>query len=106
LVSDAYQQVFNVGADQPETVLTLAQATAQALGVEPQIQHLPARHEVVHAFASHDKARRVFQPDRPVPLSEGLQRMAQWAQQRGPMTPTEFGAIEVPINLPPSWRKA
>ena len=105
LVADAYQQVFNVGTDQPETVLALAQATAQALGIEPQIQHLPARHEVVHAFASHDKARRVFQPDRPVLLTEGLQRMAQWALQRGPMTSTEFGAIEVPINLPPSWSK-
>ncbi len=79
LVPEAYRQVFNIGADQPETVLALAQATARALGVEPQIQHLPARHEVVHAFASHDKARRFFQPDRPVPLSEGLQRMAQWA---------------------------
>ena len=106
LVDDAYQQVFNVGADQPETVLALAQATARAFGVNPQIQHLPPRHEVVHAFASHDKARRVFQPDRPVALSDGLQRMADWARQHGPMTPTDFGAIEVPINLPPSWRKA
>jgi UDP-glucose 4-epimerase len=106
LVAEAYQQTFNIGADQPETVLALAQATARALGVELQIQHLLARHEVVHAFASHEKARRVFQPDRPVPLSEGLQRMAHWAMQHGPMTPTEFGAIEVPINLPPSWRTA
>ncbi len=106
LVPEAYQQVFNIGADQPETVLALAQATARAFGVEPRIEHLPPRHEVVHAFASHDKARRVFHPDRPVPLTEGLQRMAQWAQQRGPMTPSEFGAIEVPINLPPSWRTA
>lgn len=106
LTPDAYQQVFNVGADQPETVLALAHATAQALGVEPQIRHLPARHEVVHAFASHAKARRVFQPERPVPLTEGLRRMAQWARRRGPLTPTEFGAIEVPINLPPSWRTA
>jgi UDP-glucose 4-epimerase len=106
LVPEAYQQVFNVGADQPETVLALAQATARAFGVEPRIEHLPPRHEVVHAFASHDKARRVFHPDRPVPLTEGLQRMAQWARQRGPMTPSEFGAIEVPINLPPSWRTA
>lgn len=105
LVPDAYQQVFNVGADQPCTVLTLAQETARALGVEPQIVHLPPRHEVVHAFASHAKAQRVFQPDRPVPLREGLARMARWAQARGPLTPIEFDHIEVPINLPPSWTK-
>jgi UDP-glucose 4-epimerase len=104
LVAEAYQQVFNIGADQPVTVLALAQATAQVLGVEPELCHLPARHEVVHAFASHEKVRRVFKPDRPVPLAEGLWRMAQWVRQRGPMTPMDFGAIEVPINLPPSWR--
>ena len=105
LVPEAYQQVFNVGADQPCTVLTLAQETARALGVEPQIVHLPPRHEVVHAFASHAKAQRVFQPDRPVPLCEGLARMARWAQARGPLAPIEFDHIEVPINLPPSWTK-
>jgi len=105
LVPEAYQQVFNVGADQPCTVLTLAQETARALGVEPQIVHLPPRHEVVHAFASHAKAQRVFQPDRPVPLREGLARMARWAQARGPLAPIEFDHIEVPINLPPSWTK-
>jgi UDP-glucose 4-epimerase len=97
--------VFNVGADQPCTVLTLAQEIARALSVEPQIVHLPPRHEVVHAFASHAKAQRVFQPDRPVPLREGLARMACWAQARGPLTPIEFDHIEVPINLPPSWTK-
>jgi UDP-glucose 4-epimerase len=104
LVPAAYQQVFNIGADQPVTVLALAQATAQALDVEPQICHLPARQEVVHAFASHDKVRHVFQIDHSVPLAEGLLNMAQWARRRGPLRPVEFEAIEVPINLPPSWR--
>jgi UDP-glucose 4-epimerase len=103
-VPAAYQQVFNIGADQPVTVLALAQATAQALDVEPQICHLPARQEVVHAFASHDKVRHVFQIDHSVPLAEGLLNMAQWARRRGPLRPVEFEAIEVPINLPPSWR--
>jgi UDP-glucose 4-epimerase len=106
LVPEAYQQVFNVGADQPETVLALARTVARAFGVEAQIDFLPARQEVVHAFASHAKVRQVFKPDRPVPLTEGLQRMARWALVRGAMKPVEFEAIEVPINLPPSWRKA
>jgi len=106
LLTEAYQQVFNIGADQPVTVLDLAQAVARALGVEPQLCHLPARHEVVHAFAAHDKVRRVFQPDRPVPLGEGLRRMAHWARQRGPLRPVDFKAIEVSVNLPPSWRRS
>ncbi|MBI5567869.1 MAG: NAD-dependent epimerase/dehydratase family protein [Chloroflexi bacterium] len=105
LVPDAYQQVFNIGADQPYSVLALARATARAMTVEPDIVHLPPRQEVVHAFASHAKAQAVFQPPVPVPLSEGLTRMAQWARLRGPMTPVDFERIEVALNLPPSWAK-
>jgi UDP-glucose 4-epimerase len=106
LVAEAYQQIFNIGADQPVTVLALAHAVARALDVNPLICHLPARQEVVHAFAAHDKVRRIFQPDRSVPLDEGLRRMAHWALQRGPLRPVEFKAIEVPVNLPPSWRQS
>lgn len=103
LVPEAYQQVFNVGADKPYTVLELAHQVADAFGVKPDIQHLPARQEVVHAFSSHAKVRRVFSPPESVGLSQGIHRMAEWARQRGVMTPVEFRNIEVPINLPPSW---
>lgn len=103
LVPAAYQHVFNLGADQPYTVLALAQATAQAMGVAPDIVHLPPRQEVVHAFASHTQARAVFQPAAPVALSEGLARMAQWVRTQGPRPPIEFEQIEVALNLPPTW---
>lgn len=62
LVPEAYQQVFNVGADRSYTVLELAQEVADAFGVEPKIEHLPARHEVVHGISSHEKVRSVFTP--------------------------------------------
>jgi UDP-glucose 4-epimerase len=105
LISEAHQQVFNVGADQPYTVLSLASEVAKSFGVAPQIVHLPARKEVVHAFASHAKVRNVFKPAPPRPLGECIQLMASWAQARGPMSPVEFGDIEVPKNLPASWTK-
>ncbi len=105
LVPDAYQQVFNIGADQPYSVLALAQATARAMGVEPRLIHLPPRQEVLHAFASHVKAQALFQPAAPLALSEGLARMAQWVRARGPLPPIEFEQIEVALNLPPSWAR-
>jgi hypothetical protein len=43
LVAEAYQQASSIGADQPVTVLALAQAVSQALDVEPLICHLPGR---------------------------------------------------------------
>jgi len=106
LVPAARNQVFNVGADLPYSVLELAQTVAAAFDVPPLIQHLPARNEVVHAFADHEKVRRAFVSQPPVALPDGIRRMARWARKVGPQRPIRFDQIEVPKNLPPSWRPA
>jgi UDP-glucose 4-epimerase len=103
LVEAAYNETFNIGADQPCSVLDLAHAVARAFEVEPSIEHLPSRQEVVHAFSTHQRVRSVFDPSAPVPLDEGISRMAAWVKQHGPSKPAEFDNIEVAINLPPSW---
>jgi len=103
LVPEAYQQVFNVGADKPYTVNELAEEVARAFGVAPNVNHLPARNEVLHAFASHEKAARVFGAPLGVSLRDGIARMAAWARARGPMSPVVFKDIEVRKKLPPSW---
>ena len=97
-------EVFNVGADDPTTVGELALLVADAFGVEPNVTHLEARNEVADAYASHEKARRVFGERATVPLQEGIRRMAAWARERGPQPTPPFGEIEVLRNLPPSWR--
>lgn len=104
LVPAAVNEVFNVGADLPATVLELAKETARALGLPEVIEHLPARPEVIHAYADHSKARSVFQPPAPVPLRAGLRRMAAWLATLDPAPPKRFQDIEVPNLLPPSWR--
>lgn len=106
LFENAYQKVFNIGADRARTVRDLAEVVARAMGVEPAIQYLPARKEVVHAVASHERVRDVFRPLAPMPLEEGIKRMAEWALKHGSRSPVEFGNIEVPLNMPPSWRKS
>jgi UDP-glucose 4-epimerase len=106
LVSVAYNQVFNVGADAPCTVLELAREVARAFGVPPRIQQLPPRNEVTHAYASHERVRRVFPALRqPIILREGIARMARWVRAAGPRLPVRFDDIEVIDNLPPSWHR-
>lgn len=100
---EAQNQVINIGADSPYTVNHLADVVAKAFGVEPRVRHLPAREEVLHAYASHEKARRVFGEHRSVALEEGIARMASWARQAGARMSATFKNIEVPRNLPPSW---
>ena len=45
----------------------------------------------------------MFAPPPPVPLEEGLARMARWVLSRGPAVPIVFDEIEIARNLPPSW---
>lgn len=101
---EAANEVFNVGADTPYSVLELAHAVARALDVaEPEIDFLPAREEVVHAFSDHSKLHRVFGGASTVSLEEGLRRMADWARETGVREPVRFESVEVLRNLPPSW---
>ncbi len=100
---EAYNQVFNIGADQPYTVAELARAVANAMGVDPRIAHLPERNEVRNAFSSHEKVRRVFGGQPPVNLETGLARMASWVRRHGARSSQPFRNIEVAKNLPEAW---
>jgi UDP-glucose 4-epimerase len=100
----AAQQVFNVGADMPISVLGLAREVAAAMGVEPRIKHLPARPEVAHAFSDHAKAQAVFQPPRPVLLPDGLRRMAAWAKTIEAAPTRRFEGLELREKLPAGWK--
>jgi UDP-glucose 4-epimerase len=107
VVEASRNQVYNIGADQPYTILELANEIADAFGVEPVLEHLEARNEVVHAFSDHAKVRRDLQPPEALDLRSGIQRMAQWVREHGSRDPIEFvGEIEIERNLPPSWRAA
>jgi UDP-glucose 4-epimerase len=102
-VAGALGQTFNIGADQPVTVADLAEAVAVAMGVPAVVAHLPARHEVPHAFASHDKERRVFGPRTPVTLADGLARMAAWAKRAGARASRPSMDVEISRGLPAAW---
>ncbi|MFH1409362.1 MAG: NAD-dependent epimerase/dehydratase family protein [Nanoarchaeota archaeon] len=102
-VKEAYNQVFNVGADKPYSVNELAKEVCSAFGVDAKIKHVEARNEVVDAYSSHDKVRKVFGSKEPLSLKEGIQKMSAWAKEVGPRQSTEFGEIEIMKNLPPSW---
>jgi UDP-glucose 4-epimerase len=105
LVPAAANETYNIGADRPYEILELAREVADALGVEPELEHEPARNEVVHAYSDHTKVREAFAPPEPIDLRTGIRRMAEWVREHGAREPVEFnGKIEVERNLPPSWR--
>jgi len=100
----AYNQVFNIGADERCSVNQIAQLVAAALDRPCQITHLPQRHEVLHAYASHTRVQTYFGDlQRHIGLEEGIRRMAAWAQTLQPGLSKPFASIEVRKALPPSW---
>lgn len=105
---DTWNQVYNIGADKPWTVNELATTVCRAMGTPAsEIRHLDARNEVVTAYSSHEKVKRVFGDlIRNVPLDEGIAKMAEWVKALHTIPePKRFGHIEVLKNLPPSWAK-
>jgi UDP-glucose 4-epimerase len=101
-----YNEIFNIGADQPCTVVALANVVAQAFNRSAEIEFLPPRLEAQHAWSSHEKVRRAFdEMPPPVALETGIDRMAQWATREGAHTTSVFANIEVSKNMPPSWLK-
>lgn len=99
----ARNQVFNVGADEPWSVGELANLVGEVMGVRPQLEFLPARNEVLHAWSDHRRVEQVFGRPETVSLRQGLEMMAAWARQHGARCTPPFAGIEIAQNLPPSW---
>ena len=99
----SYNSVFNVGADEPYAVNDLAKVVCREFGVEPDINYLNARNEVLHAYSDHSKARKVFGEPTGISLEDGIARMAKWAKAVGARAGQEFENIEITEKLPDGW---
>lgn len=102
-IEAARNQIFNIGADQPYSVNELAQTVGNVMGANPQIEFLPARNEVLHAYSDHSRVQEVFGAQGDDSLIAGLERMATWALKHGARTTKPFTSIEIERNMPPSW---
>lgn len=103
-VKEAYNDVFNIGADIPYTINQLIQKVREVMSTEPEVRYLDPRNEVVHAYSSHEKAEKVFKIKEKTELETGLLRMSEWVKQHGAKSTKNFGAIEIEDKLPPSWK--
>lgn len=101
----AKDEIFNIGAEKPYTINTLAEIIGKCFNKTPKIKYLDARQEVVHAFSDHKKLESVFGKQEYIDLEIGIKKMTDWAIAVGPQEPSIFENIEVPKNMPPSWAK-
>ena len=103
----AWNQVYNIGADQPYSILELVSEVSRAMGqTNLNVVHAEARNEVEIAYSSHDKIKTVFgDMVKNVKLSDGIDRMVAWVKTVSIRPGQKFKNIEVSINMPPLWKK-
>lgn len=105
MIPGAYNQIFNVGADQEYSVKELAEEVMRAMHMQGDINYLAPRNEVLHAWADHSKAMRILEQKKFTTLAEGLRLMADWAKKTGSRQSSQFSNIEIEENLPPIWQE-
>jgi UDP-glucose 4-epimerase len=101
---NAYNQIFNIGADTYYNINGLIHNIAEKMNATPEIKHLPARQEVVKAYSDHTKLRQYFPVPEPTSLSVGLDKMISWCYSNGSRETKKFTNIEITENLPESWK--
>ena len=105
-MKEAYNEIFNIGADTPYTVKELATIVCESFGVPEMLEFLEARNEVVHAYSNHQKVHQYFgHLIKNIPLKEGIEKMVKDAKAKGPRQGAKFKNIEVEKNMPLAWKK-
>ncbi len=104
-IKEAYNDVFNVGADIPYTINQLIEKVKSVMGNNPEIKYLEPRNEVVHAYSSHKKAESVFNINHKTELESGLKKMAEWVKEHGAKATKNFDEIEIAEKLPSVWKE-
>ncbi|MCG6497021.1 NAD(P)-dependent oxidoreductase [Kitasatospora sp. A2-31] len=102
--SQHWNRVINVGSQQPCTVLEMAHAVREAMGVpDHPIRHLETREEVHAAYTSSELARMLLGDWKDTPLAAGLAATAAWAKGHGPVTPRSTLTLETGSDTQPEW---
>lgn len=73
------KQIFNIGGDDHITINDACNLLIDVIGSGSKI-HLEQRHEVKHAWVTHDKIKSVLEFKQVTSLREGLTKMWDWAK--------------------------
>ena len=100
-------EMFNIGADQPYTILELAEEIGR--GVRRRARSSSTCRPATRSCTPSPTTRRSARSSARRAASTcapGIERMAAWVREHGARDPIDFvGEIEIERNLPPSWRQ-
>lgn len=99
-------ETFNLGADKEYTLnetATMVQGVGKEFGFDSQIEHLEARHEVKHAYCSHDKAKSLLGFKDKTNLKETVKEVFKWAMKQGDRRVIQM-PYEISKNMYSYWK--
>ncbi len=104
-ITDAYNEIINIGGDKDYSVKELAESVMKAMNLSGKIRYLDARNEVLHAYSDHAKSHRLFgiKSADAVALEDGLAKMVDWVKNVGARKTSTFKNIEIYEGLPKIW---
>ena len=100
----ANKQIINLGSPEVVTINKACKLLLDVAGSDFEPVYMPARPcEVKRAFCTTDKSEKILKYKFKTPLKKGLEKMWEWAKEKGPRTPTYKIPLEITKNAPEYW---
>jgi len=100
---NAKNQRINLGGKHHITLNNAAKLVAEITGTN-NIIHLEPRHEVKHAWSSHDKSEKILGYTENTSIKQGLKLMWNWAKKQPPKQPQYWKQYELDKDLYSYWK--
>jgi UDP-glucose 4-epimerase len=98
------KEIFNMGGDKKVTINEAAQTLIDIVGKWP-IEYLEGRHEVKHAWVTHEKIKNVLGFESNTTLHEGLKTVWEWAKTQPMRIRKEWSQYELEKGIYSFWKK-
>lgn len=109
VLPEAEGEIFNIGPTKEYTINELADAVLKEFFPDGNVpenlkpKHLPMRPlEVINAWCTADKAKKILGYKADVGLAEGVKRMVAWAKEMGPQKFRYLDNLEIVTDETPS----
>lgn len=106
LLTEHNGEIFNIGGDNPVTVLeaaTLMQKAAKEIGFDPVIKHVEARTEVKYAYSDHTKAKELLGFHDETNLEQVIKDLLVWVKNQ-PKRDVRYMKYETTKNMYSYWK--
>ena len=101
--SRASKEIINLGGINEHSIIDAANILIGVMG-GGEIKHLEERHEVKHAWSTHQKSVEVLDYTETMNLEDGLIEMWEWAKEQPERVQQRFDTYEVDKGIYSFWK--